>query len=181
MSRRHRETEFELDLTTFINLMVVLLSFLLISSVVREVSVLQVNLPAHASGKNSASAPPKKPLILEIMLYPHHLLVADRQTGPLKDIPDVHNQHDFASLSVYLQQVKTQYPAIREASILSQPTTAYDDLVHAMDAVRYHDEEVGSNTIHSALFPDIALGDAPADPLSGTGTGSATAGSSYAP
>ncbi len=167
MRLRHRDTEFELDLTTFINLMVVLLSFLLISSVVREVSVLQVNLPGK--GSSASSAPAKKPLILEVMIYSHHLLIADRQSGPLKDIADVQGQHDFVALNAYLQKIKSQYPAITEATVLSQPTTRYDDLVHTMDAVRYFSQDVGSNTIHSALFPDIALGDAPTDPISGPG------------
>ncbi len=160
MRIRHRDTEFELDLTTFINLMVVLLSFLLISSVVREVSVLNVNLPA-AGG--SASAPPaKKALVLEVMILPGQLLVADRQTGPLKSIPDRQGQHDYAALNDYLQTIKKQYPSLSEATILMLASTPYDDLIHTMDAVRYKVEDVGSNSIHTALFPDIALGDAPA-------------------
>ncbi len=167
MRPRHRDTEFELDLTTFINLMVVLLSFLLISSVVREVSVLQVNLPGKGNSNGSASL--KKPLVLEVMIYPHHLLVADRQTGPLKDLADTREGHNFQALNVYLQKIKSQYPAITEATVLSVPTTSYDDLIHTMDAVRYYSQDVGSNTIHSALFPDIALGDAPQDPMSGPG------------
>ncbi len=165
MRIKHRETEFELDLTTFINLMVVLLSFLLISSVVREVSVLQVNLPANSAA--AAGVPPKKPLVLEIMIYPHELMIADRQTGPLKDIPDLAGQHDYKALNAYLRQIKTQYPSITEASILMLPDTAYDELIHTMDAVRYFKEYVGANMIHSALFPDIALGDAPPAPIQG--------------
>ncbi len=160
MRIRHRETEFELDLTTFINLMVVLLSFLLISSVVREVSVLKVNLPAAASA--SASPPAHKPLILEVMILNDQLLVSDRQSGPLKSIPDRQGQHDYAALNTYLRTIKAQYPGLTEATLLMQATTPYNDLIHTMDAVRYQVEDIGGQDIHMALFPDIALGDAPA-------------------
>lgn len=157
-----RETDFELDLTTFINLMIVLLSFLLISSVVREVSILQVNLPGNGGG--AAGQEQKKPLVLEVILYKDRLIATDRQTGPLKEFPNVSGQHDYTGLNNFLQQIKQQYPKVSEGSILLEPDTPYDDLIHTMDAMRYKVEQVGIHAIRTALFPDIAIGDAPANP-----------------
>ena len=44
-SRRRQSTEAELNITTFMNLMVVLVPFLLITAVFSQVSILQLNLP----------------------------------------------------------------------------------------------------------------------------------------
>lgn len=162
MRVRIRETEFELELTTFINLMIVLLSFLLVSAVLKEVAVLQVNLPASGGG---AAAEAKKPLLLEVIVYRDRLMVTDAQSGPLKAFPDqTPGQHDYAAVNKFLRQLKQQYPAVTESSILLEQDTPYDNLVHTMDAIRYYVDDINGNPIKRAMFPDIAIGDAPADP-----------------
>ena len=72
--------EADLDMTTFINLMVVLLAFLLVTSAFTELSQLQVNLPSGGGG-GGANAP--KPLVLEVSIYKDKFVVADRQSGPI--------------------------------------------------------------------------------------------------
>lgn len=52
--KRSRITEEELNITTFLNLMVVLIPFLLLNAVFAQVSILQLNLPS------SEEAPPRK-------------------------------------------------------------------------------------------------------------------------
>ena len=59
MARRHHykrrtKPEHELDVTTFLNLMVVLVPFLLITAVFSQLTIVELNLPSSAGGASSA-------------------------------------------------------------------------------------------------------------------------------
>ena len=157
--RKHQHQE-ELNLTPFLNLMVILIPYLLLSAVFTQVSVLQVSMPS--SGGGAAGPEIKQPIILEVMVYKDHFLVADRQTGPLKTIPlTAKNELDYLALNEYLHSVKTQYPAVTEANILLEQDTAYDKLIQTMDAVRIITSNATGKAAKYALFPDVSIGDAP--------------------
>ena len=154
-----RDTNPELDITSFMNLMVILIPFLLLNAVFTQVAVLQVAMPNDGSG---AAPEVKKPLVLEVMVYKDRFLVADRQTGPMKTIPvDDKGEHDFKALNEYLREVKTQYPTVTDASILLEQSTVYNKLIQTMDAVRIINSQVNGKPTKYALFPDVSIGDAP--------------------
>ena len=59
MPRRHHykrraKTEYEPDVTTFLNLMVVLIPFLLITAVFSRITIVELNLPSAAGGAASS-------------------------------------------------------------------------------------------------------------------------------
>ncbi len=164
-SRKKRSTDADLDITSFMNLMVILIPFLLLNAVFTQVAVLQVSLPKDGGG--AAGNEPKKPLVLEVMVYGDRFIVADRQTGPLKTIPAIAEKHDFKALNDYLREVKTQHPTVSEATILLEQETSYDNLIQTMDAVRIIQSEVNGKPTKYALFPDVGIGDAPTDPTKG--------------
>lgn len=158
--KKPRELEADLDMTTFINLMVVLLAFLLVTAVFTEVTQLNVNLPS--SGPGSAADDSKKPpVVLEVLLYKDKIIVNDQLTGPLKVLPVGPTGHDYRGLKEFLIALKEQYPGITEISLLLETDTQYDVLINSMDAVRYKAKQVNGKFIHSALFPDISIGSAP--------------------
>jgi biopolymer transport protein ExbD len=161
--RKSREMEADLDMTTFINLMVVLLAFLLVTSAFTELSMLQVNLPS-AGGGGAGGSEPKKPLVLEVSIYKDQFIVSDRQSGPMKILPSLPTGHDYKGLNEYLTSIKASYPALTEVTLLLQPLTDYDTLIHTMDTVRYKPRMVNGTWIKSELFPDIGIGDAPEHP-----------------
>jgi hypothetical protein len=66
-------------------------------------------------------------------------------------------------LNDYLHTIKTQYPLVTEASILLEQDTAYDKLIHTMDAVRIITSDASGKPAKYALFPDVSIGDAPPD------------------
>ncbi len=159
LSRSKKPVSEELNLTPFLNLMVILIPYLLLNAVFSQVAVLQVSMP-NTGGAAGDEA--KKPLVLEIMVYKDHFLVADRQTGPLKTLPvTAKGELDYKMLNEYLHSVKTQYPTITEASILLEQDTAYDKLIHTMDAVRIITSNASGKQAKYALFPDVSIGDAP--------------------
>lgn len=163
---RHKKVHHieEPNLIPFLNLLVILIPYMLLNAVFTQVAALQVTMPNNGPG--SGAQEPPKPLVLEVVIYKDRFMVADRQSGPLKDIPmNAKGQMDYAALNSYLQNIKGQYPQVTEASILLEDNTAYDKLIHTMDAVRVvvkPGAEPGKE-VHSDLFPDISIGDAPAD------------------
>ncbi len=157
-AKKPREMEADLDMTTFINLMVVLLAFLLVSAVFTEVTRLDVNLPAAGDGKSADDKKP--PLVLEVTFYKNLILVNNQATGPLKVFPALPEGLDYKGLKDYLIELKDEYPAITEVSVLLEKDTPYEVLISGMDAVRYKPKMVNGKQIKAALFPDISIGDA---------------------
>ena len=51
--RRTKENAYEIDVTTFLNLMVVLVPFLLITAVFSRLTIVELNLPSTAGGATS--------------------------------------------------------------------------------------------------------------------------------
>jgi hypothetical protein len=87
--------------------------------------------------------------------------VADRNTGPLKDIPNTAQGYDFDGLTDFLKMVKAKFPTKTDASVLLEKDTPYDTLVQVMDHVRVFEATNGFATTQAELFPAISVGDAP--------------------
>jgi biopolymer transport protein ExbD len=158
LERRTRKPA-ELLLVPMIDIFTVLVTFLLMTAVFSRTVVLQLNLPA--SQTEFKDPPPG--LQLEVMVRKDQLLVADRNTGPLHAVPNKPDGPDYDGLTEYLKFVKTKFPEKTDASILLEPDTAYDKLVQVMDHVRVFETGEGANVVQAELFPDISIGDAPAD------------------
>jgi len=158
--RRLRKRVAELEVTAFINLVVVLVPFLLSTAVFTRLSVLELTLPAQSSSVEQLKV---EDLKLEIVLRPDTLDVGDRIGGLIQKIPSVQGRYDTATLSSLLQQIKGKFPDTTAATVLAQPETSYETLVQVMDAVREtHTAAPGSAQIQRvSLFPDISIGDAP--------------------
>jgi biopolymer transport protein ExbD len=154
---RHRAGADEMNITAFMNLMVVLVPFLLLSAVFSRLTILQLNLPGEATPATETVQ-----LQLEVIVRKDMIDVADRGTGLLKRLPDVASGHDYKGLNDYLQTVKSQFPQKTDASILLEPETSYDTVVQAMDAVRSFTAIEGGTARMAELFPEISIGDAPA-------------------
>jgi biopolymer transport protein ExbD len=159
--RRLRKHAASLEVTAFINVIVVLVPFLLSTAVFTRLSVIELSLPAQNSGVEQLKVDDLK---LEIVIRPDALDVGDRIGGLIQRIPSTPQGYDLASLSTLMQQVKLKFPETKAATVLAQPDTSYDVLVQVMDSVREHtvpDAAVPTKTVQAELFPDISIGDAP--------------------
>jgi len=156
--RAHREAP-ELNITAFLNLMVVLIPFLLLSAVFSQLSILELNLPPDA--QSQANKDQKKVRNFEVIVRKDKLVIADTIGGVLKVIKNTAGKHDFAGLSEYLIKIKMRFPEKKNISILLEPDTEYELLVKAMDTVREVDVVEAASVVKKELFPQIAIGDAP--------------------
>lgn len=157
--RRHRQ-EPELNITAFMNLMVVLVPFLLVMAVFSRIAILELNLP---TGDSQAGENDNTGLQLEIVVYPDGLRVNSKPGQLLRDIPNTAaGGVNVAALNELLRQVKSTFPDRMDASILLHPDISYDTLVQVMDAVRMTEIVQGGRVSKAELFPEISIGDAPA-------------------
>jgi biopolymer transport protein ExbD len=155
-ARYHRGRD-DLNIVPMIDMMVILVFFLLFTAVFSKTNILQLNLPV-----SSTEVPLELPkgLKLEVIIRPDDLVVNDRNSGPLKTLPNTTSGLDLDGLSEFIRRVKSQYPDMTDATVLSSPATSYDTLVQVMDTVRVYQLPVAPFS-KAELFPEISIGDAP--------------------
>jgi biopolymer transport protein ExbD len=154
--RRLTKQPGEMNITAFMNLMVILVPFLLITAVFTRMTILELNLPPASSSSNET----KQELQLEITIRKDALEVGDRHSGLIKRIDNVKG-YDYKTLSEVMKQIKSRFPDKLNATILSEPDTSYDVLVQVMDAVRVAEAVQAGSVTRVELFPDVSIGDAP--------------------
>jgi biopolymer transport protein ExbD len=155
--KRHKETP-ELDVTTFLNLMVVLIPFLLITAVFSRITIMELNLPTAAGGPSAD----KPQVTIEVIVRKSALQIGNGR-GVVASFPKVDGHYDLKALSKYLQKLKTRYGEKDDATVLIEPDIAYEDMIHVMDAVRVAEiERPGEERPEKIeLFPAISIGEAP--------------------
>ena len=157
--RRTKQPAYEIDVTTFLNLMVVLVPFLLITAVFSRLAILELNLPASST----EPADPQEELVfqLEVIVRADQIVVGDRNVGALGVYPNDVDGYDYESLSDKLTEIKDRYPEKTDAAILLESDIPYDTLVQVMDRVRIAEVIEDDGVARKDLFPDISIGDAP--------------------
>ena len=157
--RRQNQETAELNITAFMNLMVILVPFLLITAVFSRLAILELNLP----GSSTEPVEPEDQVFqLEIIVRDDRIEVGDRNQGLLGVYPNSGTgEYDFQALTVKLVELKDRYEEKTDASILLESEIAYDTLVQVMDRVRIAESVEDESIVRRDLFPDISIGDAP--------------------
>jgi biopolymer transport protein ExbD len=157
--RRANEEEAEINVTTFMNLMVVLVPFLLITAVFSRMTIIELNLPSSTGGP----APTEIGFRPEVIVRKEGIEITNgRQV--IAALPNVEGEYDLDKLSTYMLSLKREYPEVEDISVLLEPDIAYDYLIQVMDRVRsaeIPDEVTGTELTRVALFTAIAVGEAP--------------------
>ena len=156
--RRTKET-YEIDVTTFLNLMVVLVPFLLITAVFSRLTIVELNLPSTAGGPSDV----QEGFNLEVIVREAGIELTNGQ-AVIASIPNQDEAFDLDTLSDYVVELKQQYPDQEAASVLMEAQIPYDYLIQVMDIVRsvevpLEGEEEAFELV--ALFSEISVGDAP--------------------
>jgi len=154
---RYHSGRDDLNIVPMIDMMVILVFFLIFTAVFSKTNILQLNLPAS---NTSAPVDLPKGLKLEVIIRADDVVVNDRNSGPLKVLPNTPTGLDLDGLSLFIRQVKSQFPDMTDATVLPSPATSYDTLVQVMDTVRVYQLPVQPFS-KAELFPDIAIADAP--------------------
>jgi len=160
--KRRQHEPAELNITTFMNLMVILVPFLLITAVFSRMAVIELNLPtAEAVTKQE-----EPEFSLEVIVREDVIEVGDQNAGVLKVFAKVESEggdsrHDLKGLTDYLKRVKGNFPDELSATLLLESDIDYEVLVQVMDAVRTYRTNEPGEIKRAELFPEISIGDAP--------------------
>jgi biopolymer transport protein ExbD len=157
--RRHLKEAPDLDMTTFLNLMVVLVPFLLITAVFSRITIIELSLPSAAGGPASV----KPSFRVEVVVRDAGLEITNG-SSVIASLPKAEDEeYDLERLGEMMISLKRDHPSKTDASVLLEPHIEYDHLIQVMDVVRSAanpDAEEG-DTRRIALFTDISIGDAP--------------------
>jgi biopolymer transport protein ExbD len=156
--KRRREETSGLDVTAFMNLMVVLVPFLLISAVFSRVTIMELSVPTSAGGA-ALNAPN---FAIEVIVRKEGLEIANGSSVEAA-IPKKDGHYDMQMLHEMLARLKDRFPEKQDATVLMEPDIEYDYLIQIMDAVRGAEVQAeGSAEVEKiVLFPNISIGDAP--------------------
>lgn len=163
MRRRHRRmtSNPDLDITAFLNLMIVLVPVLLLGMVFTQIRMIELNFP----GLDTGSAPSAEELALVVTLTENGIEVADSNNGLIRSLPSDANGRDFSGLQELLIQIKGRVPEKTDVVLAVPPSTDYQTLITAIDTLRSYEAVVAASVVRAELFPDVSL----ADPASSTG------------
>ncbi|MDX1754916.1 MAG: biopolymer transporter ExbD [Marinobacter sp.] len=170
MRRKHRRptSNPDLDITAFLNLMIVLVPVLLLGMVFSQVRVIELNFPGMAPGQTPAA----ETLTLVVTLTEDGFEVADRHRGLIRSVSSREGRRDYAALREVLKQVKQRLPDKSDVILEVPPTTDYQTLVTTIDTLRSYDAVVAASVVKAELFPDVSL----ADPAGGDDVAAAEVG-----
>lgn len=128
-----RSTNFELNLVPFIDLMSVMITFLLITAVWNQISMIQIGSSIYGKKTNDAPAepPPKAdiPLRVDVRTDGYRLVVASQTIA----IPLVNGRYDQPTLKARLEQVKASYPDKQDGVVTAQDSVVYNEIIGGMD------------------------------------------------
>ncbi len=156
--RKHVQEAVELNITAFLNLMVILVPFLLITAVFSRITILELNLPAKDAVTKQEE---KVKLSLELVIRQDSFEVRDANLGRIKYIPRTEGDTNWKTFTDVLVEIKTRFPDEQGITLLLEPKINYKTLIQVMDRVRSADVVQFTEVETVELFPNISIGDAP--------------------
>lgn len=181
--KRHKKEDAELDITSFMNLMIVLVPVLLMMMVFSRITVVELNLPTLS---NVSSDENLEQQLLEVevsargldVFYPTGYLVKNIPMIDAPVDPDSQNQnqnqdanvsdakvHDYEQLQKTLISVKQTLLANgadkKDIILLLQEDTDYQTVVSLIDTTRSYEDVLITSVVQAELFPQVSLSDAP--------------------
>jgi biopolymer transport protein TolR len=146
-----RTTNFELNLVPFIDLMSMLISFLLITAVWTQVSMIQIGSSIYGKKNDTGQVetPQREQVNLKIdVTYKGYVVTVGHNAF---SIPRNGTEYDDKQLTEQLKGLKNKYPDKTDGIISLLDDIKYDELIKGMDAMM------------TAGFPEIAIATQGAD------------------
>ena len=142
---RGREVDVELNLVPFIDLMSTCISFLLITAVWTQVSMIQIGSSIY--GKKTDSGVIEQPLKEQVQLKidvtnDGYIINVGKQSLRL---PKIKGEYDQDNLTAQLKEIKTKYPE------------KVDGIISLLDEIKYDELIKGMDSMMTAGFPEIAI------------------------
>jgi biopolymer transport protein ExbD len=144
----------ELNITAFMNLMVVLVPFLLITAVFTQMAVKQLNLP-----DNSEAQPLDEERRSLTLFVREDALTLEDKAGSVRNWQrQTDNTYPFDAVNTVLAEIKNAEPGEDSITLMIEPGIPYQTVIAAMDAVHYL--PAARDGILVDMFPRISVGEA---------------------
>ena len=161
-ARTHTEEAEELDLTPYMNFVMILIPVIMASSEYTKLAMIPIDLPS--TGPSSSAADPNSPppeevakLSLAVSITSQGFTITSEKAR-LPIIPLKGTEFDYEQLSAKLwdlkQQVRGQFPDEDDIIIASAQDIKYEVIIKAMDATRVYME---NGTTPRNMFPNVSL------------------------
>jgi len=157
--RRPTRGDTDINITAFLNLMVILVPFLLITAVFSHMTILELNLPPNQQAPDNPEQ--QKERNFELIIRSDEIVVSDTLGGPIRSFAKEAGKYDMKAVTDLLVRIKAQFPEKQNITILLEPKVPYEILVEAMDASRVVEVVEAGSVVQKELFPVISIGDAP--------------------
>lgn len=145
----------ELNITAFMNLMVMLVPFLLVTAVFSRMTVLELNLPVLDQAQQKSAE--KIDLMLELVVREQSFDIQDANLGLIHKIERNVDEEDWKNFSKVMLEIKSRFPEEREMLLLFEAQITYKTMIEVMDHVR-STEVVNLAALESIeLFPNISI------------------------
>ena len=159
---RKEKQEADLNVTSFMNLMIVLVPVLLLNMVYSQLARVELHLPLGDQDEPVLS----EEVSLEVVIRAQEFEVMrtfKEESETIIKLPKKAGEYDYAGLSEALQDIKKNpiFADKTDISLLSEPEVNYQTLVTVMDTVRIYPAVVAASLVDAVLFPDMSLGEAP--------------------
>ena len=164
----------DLDITSFMNLMIVLVPVLLLNMVFTQTMVLDIKLPADVENAITPKDDKEAKFDFELMVLESGLLF-NVNKAPICKFEKVDGQYDFKGLSKTLQLWKSiaeqkfnenkaedaEYRPKKDILLLLGEKQNYQTIVSMMDTLRSYPIVVSGAVELAELMPDVSFGDLP--------------------
>ena len=146
-----------INLVPMIDILTTLVLYLLVGTIFKQFTILQLNLPGPSQAVQTDQKPP---LNLTITLRADRLELSDRN-GTVKVMPNLAaGGYDLPQLGDLLAQVKRAEPTEDSVTLQLEPKIKYEELVKIMDVTRVFPEGTEEAKEGTPLFPNVNIGDA---------------------
>lgn len=152
--RYKRRVDPELNITPFIDILVCLILFLLVTAVLGKASILNLYLPTEEEA-SSATAQPEQPSIIPTIAITSKEFIVSKKPGAVERIPKKDAGYDFDRLRQILIALRAEPGYSNNVILLPESHLRYQALISTMDTVREYRE--GGQT--KSLFPVISVGE----------------------
>ena len=167
--KRLKKQDAELDITSFLNLMIVLVPVLLMMMVFSRITVVELKLPGLEALGDAADIENQQLELLvtpegSALYFPSGYLV--RQIPALRDEATGAIVQDWDTLQFSLKQMKQTLLAKgtekEDIVLMIDDRVDYQSLITLLDRARSYEDVVAASVVDAALFPDVSFAEIPA-------------------
>ena len=132
-----KSVDFQLNMIPFIDLLSVLISFLLMTSVWTQVAKIDVKQSPNLPSDEPTPPPEEEKLNLTVLIKGSGYTVT-KKGAVVKEIEKKGEEYDATTLGELLKQVRAEHPDNEDVNVTSEDKVPYKELITVMDLCLKH-------------------------------------------